>query len=242
MLVEIIGYAASALVAGSLLMVSFVKLRLINLAGAVCFVIYGSFIGSLPVIITNGFICLINIYHLFRISRTGISGFTYAAAGPGQEGSLNAFISHYYRDIIRFYPTFSESLLKRSLGGSGRVYVALKNLRIQGFAYYTPLPRPEDVREPEIKRIFTFIYSGLYPEKSVFMPADYITRKYRDMGLVGKLYEKIEENLEANVEFLFFISERENKKNRRFLKRNGHTLVREFDRYCLYVKTLRRSG
>ena len=38
---ELIGYLASFLVAISLLMVSIVKLRLINLAGSIVFIIYG---------------------------------------------------------------------------------------------------------------------------------------------------------------------------------------------------------
>ena len=65
--VEIIGYAASVLVAISLMMSAIVKLRIINLIGCIFFTVYGVIIGAYPVAIVNGFIGLVNIYYLFEI-------------------------------------------------------------------------------------------------------------------------------------------------------------------------------
>jgi hypothetical protein len=66
---ELIGYAASLLVAISLMMSAIVKLRVVNMIGALTFSVYGVLIGSIPVAAMNGFIVLINIYYLVQIYR-----------------------------------------------------------------------------------------------------------------------------------------------------------------------------
>ena len=63
---EIIEYAASILVALSLMMSKIVTLRIINLIGAALFFLYGILIDSIPVAAMNGFIVLINVYFLFH--------------------------------------------------------------------------------------------------------------------------------------------------------------------------------
>jgi len=64
---EIIGYMASVFVAISLMMSSIVKLRVINLIGAILFMIYSYLIGALPVFFVNLFISVVNIYYLNKI-------------------------------------------------------------------------------------------------------------------------------------------------------------------------------
>lgn len=68
---EWIGYLASLMVALSFTMKKVTKLRLVNSAGAVCFVIYGVLLKTAyPVIITNVIILLVNGYYLLkRISK-----------------------------------------------------------------------------------------------------------------------------------------------------------------------------
>jgi hypothetical protein len=61
---ELLGYMASVFVAISLMMRSLVKLRVINLIGAVLFTVYGLVIAAYPVAVVNGFIVLVNIYYL----------------------------------------------------------------------------------------------------------------------------------------------------------------------------------
>lgn len=67
---ELIGYAASVLVAISLMMGSILRLRLINLAGAALFAVYGILIGAAPVAAVNLFIVGVNIYHLVSTRAT----------------------------------------------------------------------------------------------------------------------------------------------------------------------------
>ena len=70
---ELLGYSASVLVAVSLMMRSVVKLRTINLVGAVLFTIYGLLIGAFPVAFLNGFIVVVNLYYLQQMVRDGRS-------------------------------------------------------------------------------------------------------------------------------------------------------------------------
>ena len=67
--IEYIGYAASACIVISLVMTSIIKLRIINSIGCLLFVIYGSYTGACPVVISNAIIILINIYYLYKLTR-----------------------------------------------------------------------------------------------------------------------------------------------------------------------------
>lgn len=64
--VELLGYAASALVVASLMMRSIVRLRLLSLTGGVVFTVYGLLIGAWPVAATNAAVALVNVWHLRR--------------------------------------------------------------------------------------------------------------------------------------------------------------------------------
>jgi len=102
---ELIGYAASILVAVSLMMSAIVKLRIVNLIGAFTFSLYGVLIGSIPVAAMNGFIVLINIYYLVQIYRDE----EYFQLLEEDENSnyTRAFLQ-YYRDHIKTYqPSYS---------------------------------------------------------------------------------------------------------------------------------------
>lgn len=70
LLVELVGYLASALVLVSFLMKDIKKLRIINSIGCFVFVIYGILLNwSLPIVITNVVIIGINLYYLFVKQR-----------------------------------------------------------------------------------------------------------------------------------------------------------------------------
>ncbi|MEN9839984.1 MAG: hypothetical protein RL177_1463 [Bacteroidota bacterium] len=67
LLFELIGYVASVLVAVSLTMSNIVRLRVLNMLGAITFVAYGALIGAWPVAFMNAFIVGINIYYLLQM-------------------------------------------------------------------------------------------------------------------------------------------------------------------------------
>jgi hypothetical protein len=102
---ELIGYAASVLVAVSLMMSSILRLRLINLAGAALFAAYGALIGSTPVAIVNVFIVGVNLFYLARIYGTK-EYFRILEVRP-ESAYLRHFLEFNRADIARFLPEFS---------------------------------------------------------------------------------------------------------------------------------------
>lgn len=66
---QFLGYAASVLVAVSLMMKSLLRLRVINLAGAALMAVYGLFIRAYPVAALNGTIVLVDLYYLWQMTR-----------------------------------------------------------------------------------------------------------------------------------------------------------------------------
>ena len=71
-IIELYGYFGSSLIAVSLMMSNIIPLRWINLVGAGMFASYGVIIQAWPVAALNGFIVLIDIYHLVKIYRQSV--------------------------------------------------------------------------------------------------------------------------------------------------------------------------
>lgn len=101
---ELVGYLASALVVASLAMTSVVRLRTISLAGSVTFVVYGSLIGSVPIIVTNASIALLNVWFLSR--ELGGRRDLGAVVVPHDSPFLLDFLTHHASDIARFQPEY----------------------------------------------------------------------------------------------------------------------------------------
>ena len=107
--VDALGYAASALVVLSLTMRSLLRLRIISLCGSLSFLAYGSFIGSVPVMITNGSIAVINLWFLskeFRLRRSGM-GDLGASSIRIDSPFLRDFVEYHLNDIRHFQPDFT---------------------------------------------------------------------------------------------------------------------------------------
>lgn len=100
LLYELIGYAASILVAISLMMSAIVKLRVVNMIGALTFSVYGALIESIPVAAMNGFIVLINIYYLMKIYRD--EEYFQLLEEDEKSNYTRAFLN-FYRDHIKTY-------------------------------------------------------------------------------------------------------------------------------------------
>lgn len=102
---ELLGYAASALIAISLMMRSVVRLRLINLMGAATFSIYGFLIGAYPVGILNMLTASINVYQLYRLRRRR-EFFRILEVNPETSQYLAYFLEFQKNDIAKFVPDF----------------------------------------------------------------------------------------------------------------------------------------
>jgi hypothetical protein len=101
---ELIGYAASLLVAISLMMGSILRLRVINLIGALFFSAYGLLIQAYPVAAVNFFIVLIDLYYLVQMLRTK-EFFRLLEVQPNSE-YLRYFLKYHAADIRKFQPGF----------------------------------------------------------------------------------------------------------------------------------------
>ena len=103
-LVEVVGYTGTVLVAISLMMSSIIKLRIINLIGALIFSVYGFIIGALPVGFLNGFITIVDAYYLYEIFSAK-ELFKILQSGSDSE-YLRYFLKFHQNDIKKFFPAF----------------------------------------------------------------------------------------------------------------------------------------
>ena len=117
---ELVGYAASVLVAVSLMMTSIIKLRVINLIGAICFVIYGTLISAYPVALVNFVIVIINIVNLKKIFSQKESFEILELTEDSK--FLEYFLSTYKSEINRYLPEFNFNLNENS-----SVYIIMRD-------------------------------------------------------------------------------------------------------------------
>jgi hypothetical protein len=103
--VELIGYLGSILVAISLMMKSLLRLRLINLFGALFFTSYGILLRAYPVAALNGMIVCIDIYYLIQMWRQK-DFFSFLEFSSSSE-YLRAFVNFYREDINAIIPSYS---------------------------------------------------------------------------------------------------------------------------------------
>ena len=105
--VELIGYLGSILVAISLMMRSLLRLRLINLIGALFFTIYGLLLGAYPVAFLNGLIVFIDLYYLYQMWRQK-DFFTFLEVLPKSK-YMQAFVDFHKEDILEIIPTYTHN-------------------------------------------------------------------------------------------------------------------------------------
>lgn len=121
---QLLGYAASVLIATSLMMRSIVRLRIINLAGAATFSLYGFLIGAPPVAILNLMTATINVVQLVRLQRRReiFRILQIRANAP----YLKYFLDFQADDIRRFFPAFHYDMPANE--GSGLALYVLRDL------------------------------------------------------------------------------------------------------------------
>lgn len=130
-LVEAIGYAGSVLVAISLMMTSLLRLRVINLLGALCFTVYGLLIRAYPVAALNGLIVLVDAYYLAQMLRQK-EYFTLLEV-PADSAYLHRFLTFHKADIRRFFPAF-----RLPLPADARAAFILRDMVPAGVFLYGP--------------------------------------------------------------------------------------------------------
>jgi len=128
---EWIGYAASVVVAVSLMMVSILKLRWFNLLGSSIFSFYGFAIAAYPVGILNLFIALVNIYYL-RAMYGKKDAFKIISIS-NESPYLSYFLNFYRQEIIKFFPS-ADALIHKILNSqkNGVNLIILRNAAVAG--------------------------------------------------------------------------------------------------------------
>ena len=105
LVLELIGYGASLMIAISLMMKSLIRLRVINGLGALVFVVYGLLIRAYPVAILNGLIVIIDAYYLIQMNQRK-DYFTLMQITP-ESTYLKVFLRLQMSDIQKYFPGFA---------------------------------------------------------------------------------------------------------------------------------------
>lgn len=100
----LLAYAASILLAISLLVTNDLKFRWLNTGGCLCFIVYGIFIHAFPIILTNSILFLINLFYLIKIYNAK-EDFELIEF-KGGEKLVYKFLSFYKEDITKYFPAY----------------------------------------------------------------------------------------------------------------------------------------
>lgn len=119
-LYETIGYVGSGLVVISLMMRSLLRLRVINLVGALIFTIYGVLIEAWPVVGLNGAIVLIDAYFLAQMLPRRADHYDVVKSSTASD-FVHRFLDFHHKDITRFVPAWS------GLRDDHQVFLVLRN-------------------------------------------------------------------------------------------------------------------
>jgi hypothetical protein len=142
-MIELVGYAASALVAVSLLTSNVLRLRVLNLAGALVFVVYAGLTSAWPVLTVNLFVAAIDLWFIIQL-KSKKDVFKLMAVNTDNP-LLPNFLAYYARGIWQFFPDFDLAKLNNP-----RCIFILRNLLPVGLFIYTE-------EKPDIKIHLDFV-------------------------------------------------------------------------------------
>lgn len=162
-IIEMIGYTGSLLVLVSFLMVSVVKLRIVNTIGSLIFMIYALIIRSYPTAVMNFCLVLINLRYLYKTSKTDEKEYDLVTVNK-TDRFLKYLLEVYHDDILSFFPNADLSLKDVN-----RIYVVCHENKPVG------------------------ITAGNKEEKSLALTLDYVTPEYRDFSIGNYLFGKLKE-------------------------------------------------
>ena len=115
MIIEIVGYIGSLLVLVSFLMVSVVKLRIVNTIGSLIFMIYALIIKSYPTAIMNFCLVLINLHFLYRLNKKDSNEYALVKVDKN-DNFLKYLLDTYHDDIVQYFPDTDFSLTSMNKG------------------------------------------------------------------------------------------------------------------------------
>ncbi len=129
--VELLGYAATALIVTAMLMGSVVRLRALNMLGAVAFAVYGVLVHAMPLVVTNGIIVLVHGWKLLQIARHRVDLAVVASSGP-QAPLARRFLRIHGPEIARRHPDFDLDALE-----APRMAYVMRDAAVAGLFVWT---------------------------------------------------------------------------------------------------------
>ena len=105
MIIELVGYIGSTLIAVSMLMTSVRKLRIVNTIGSAIFVVYAFIIRSYPTAFMNIFLVFVNIYNLIKLNKEA-KNYTLLECYK-DESLVQLYLNNAIDDIHNFFPDFT---------------------------------------------------------------------------------------------------------------------------------------
>lgn len=164
--IEILGYAASLLVAASLSMKSVARLRALNLLGALAFALYGLLLHVYPVMVVNAYIAVINIVFLLKMQPGRSEAFELLTIDNPDNRYLRRFLEFHADDIARFFPDFRLEEIREP-----RIVIILRDM----------LPVGLVIGHLEADGIFTVDLDYVIPSHRDFRCAEYFYRSWREV-------------------------------------------------------------
>ena len=190
--IEIIGYIGSILVAVSLMMKNILKLRVINMIGALFFMVYSLIIMTYPIFIVNLIICIVDLYYIYML-LTKEELFSMISIQDNNSPFLTSFIKYYYGDIVKFFPNFNENIMENA-----EVAIICRDMVPVGL-----------------------FASRVVNNTQIEVLIDYIIPKYRDFKNAEFVYRK-EMAKYMNKGYTSFITYTNNGTHKNYLKKIGY--------------------
>ncbi len=191
LIVIIVGYAASVLLAISLLVTNDLKFRWLNTLGCVCFIMYGMLIHAFPIILTNTILFLINAFYLIKLYNAK-EDFELIEF-QGSEKLIHKFLLFYKEDISKYFPIYVHEENEHNLN-----FVVLRNL--------------------VIANIFV---AEIDNNGNAFVKLNYTVAKYRDYKVGEFIFKSEQRFLISKGVRSIIYNEVLNKDHERFLKVMG---------------------
>lgn len=169
LLLEWLGYTASAIIAISMFIPSIIHLRWVNLIGAMLFCVYGMMIGSWPVALLNAVIVCTDVYYLLRI-YTHVDSFEMLESQPSNP-YLTRFLAYYMDDIRRHNPGFEFQPSPNTY-----TYMVLRNMTMVGIF----IAQPNEAQDIEVRLDYVTVgYRDFKNGKFVHM---WVANKFANQG------------------------------------------------------------
>ena len=191
MIGSLLGYAASVLLAISLLVTNDLKFRWLNILGCTCFIVYGIVIHAIPVMVTNAILFLINGYYLIKLYRAK-EDFDLIAF-KGGEKLVHKFLTFYKDDIHKYFPGYVHEEKEHNLN-----FVVLRDL--------------------VIANIFV---ANLDSNGNAFVELNYTVEKYRDYKVGEFIFSREQKYLLSKGVRNLVYKHVDNKQHERFIKVMG---------------------